>query len=134
MLLLNHLPLDDRVQRAMTLFNPKSDLSHKVSDIARCVGLSGSQLSRLFRKEVGAAPAAVRKSICLEEAERRLLTTRLSVKEIAHRAGFHYVSNFVKDFEAAYGLSPARYRRAMSSPGESGSGESEYERGNLLIK
>ena len=127
--------LDDRVRKALDLFVPGRGIPNcKVRDVARRVGISSSQLTRLFWQEVGQSPCKVRKALFLKEAKRLLLTTRLTVKQVAYGAGFQYASNFVKDFEAAYGLSPKEYRKAASSSSNQTSWQLEHKCENLPTK
>ncbi len=61
-------------------------------------------------------PLQVLRRLRLYHAQQLLVTTSLSVKEVAHRAGIHDLSHFVRDFESAFGLSPRSYRMHGHSP------------------
>jgi AraC-like DNA-binding protein len=80
--------------------------------LARAVGLSVSRMYELFRKATGTGPARYVRTRRFEVAKRLLLTTYLTVKEIAEKVGIHDDSHFVRDFERIYGMSPRRFRRA----------------------
>lgn len=82
--------------------------------LARRVGLSGHQLGRLFRREMGAALSAYRIERRLErffslveekETERR----SVSLTELALESGFGSYSQFHRVFSARFGRSPRRY-------------------------
>lgn len=50
----------------------------------------------------------------LEEAERLLTVTTLSVKEIVLRAGFGTVSTFYRHFRESHGMSPGAFRKVRN--------------------
>jgi AraC family transcriptional regulator len=79
---------------------------------ARQAGLSPFHFLRLFAKVLGVTPHQYVVRSRLRRAA-RLLTDRLrSVTEVAYDAGFADVSNFVRTFHRAAGVSPLRFRQA----------------------
>ena len=85
------------------------DLS--VNDIARSVNLSPSHLSRLFKMRTGFSPHEFITLRRIDAAKELLLTTPLSVKQIAFRVGYHSESNFITSFSGKTGLTPAVFRK-----------------------
>lgn len=75
--------------------------------------LSASRLQALFREVTGYPPLDYLRRLRVEEARRLLADSRLSVKEIAARAGFRDTSHFSKVFRRIDGLSPAHFRDAL---------------------
>ena len=92
----------------------------KTEELARLVNLSTSRLRHLFKAETGTTPAQYLKSIRMREAQRLLLTTFLSVKEIMNRVGITDESYFGHEFRKMYGLAPSKFR-------QSGRGTSGHE-------
>src|SRR2546427_11096997 len=88
-----------------------TNLHRKITpvEIARSVRLSPSRLRELFKKETGTSLARYRRDLRLERAKHLLETTFLSVKEVAATVGIDELSHFVRNFERAYRMTPARY-------------------------
>src|SRR5262245_57346210 len=89
------------------------------SDLSERSGVSESHFRRACLALTGEAPKRLIKRLRLENARRLICTTNLSIKEIANAVGISDLSHFVRDFRAAYGVSPsqARYscRRKLES-------------------
>ncbi|MGI8997649.1 MAG: helix-turn-helix domain-containing protein [Pyrinomonadaceae bacterium] len=107
--------MDFRIQRVLTLMS--SDLHRELSleELARTVNLTPEHLCRLFKAGTGESPLKYRKRLRIQKARELLETTFLSVKEIMFAVGVNDASHFVRDFEAAYGLSPTQYRAHFQS-------------------
>ena len=88
-----------------------ANLHRKVTpiEIAESVRLSPSRLRHLFKEKTGTSLARYLRELRLKRAKHLLETTFLSVKEVASTVGIGGVSHFVRDFEKAYRLTPARY-------------------------
>jgi transcriptional regulator GlxA family with amidase domain len=101
--------MDQRVQKAIRLM--QENLSRKLipGEIAAAVNLSLAHLRYLFKTETGQSPAQYLRSLRMQEAERLLKTTFLSVKEVMHRIGVRDESHFTRDFKKIYGMTPAQY-------------------------
>jgi AraC-like DNA-binding protein len=84
---------------------------HGLADIA---GVSSFHFLRLFRAVTGTTPYQYVLQLRLREAATRLLRTEDPVTEIAFRAGFGDLSQFIRTFKAASGLSPSGFRAAYS--------------------
>lgn len=83
-----------------------------VNDVAAFVNLSASHLSRLFKIRTGFSPHEFITLRRIDAAKELLLTTRLSVKQIAFRVGYHSEANFITSFSSKTGITPAVFRRA----------------------
>lgn len=84
-----------------------------VDAIARHVGMSPSQLSRLFKKQTGVPPYAYLLNVRLAKAKELLKNTSLPVGEISYRAGFANESNFIYCFKKQEKISPLRFRNTV---------------------
>lgn len=87
-----------------------------LEDAARHVALSPYHFLRIFRKIVGATPHQYLLRLRLRRAARLLADDDLPVTEVALESGFADLSNFVRTFGRAAGVSPRRFRRAARSP------------------
>jgi len=93
--------------------NLRKDLS--LPAIARRAAMSTRTLSRRFRLEVGATPAAWIASARVRRAQRLLETTELSVERLAAEVGFASATVLRARFAETVGTSPLAYRRAFRS-------------------
>ena len=81
-----------------------------VGILAETVGLSRSQLTRLFLKQSGVGPAERLRQIRVEYACELLRTGRDSIKEIAHECGFVCPNHFCRVFGNMMRTTPSEYR------------------------
>jgi AraC family transcriptional regulator len=79
---------------------------------ARGVGLSPFHFLRLFAKVIGVTPHQYLIRSRLRRAARLLADDARSITDIALDVGFGDLSNFVRSFHRAAGLSPRRFRQA----------------------
>ena len=107
--------VDARVNYLLAWIWANFQRSTTLKQLAARVHLSPWRLMRLFRAETGFTPMRYLRSARLNHARHLLETTFLSVKEIMSLAGFRSESHFVRTFQAAFGKSPARYRRQRAS-------------------
>ena len=91
------------------------DQSYDSERLAADMGMSRSNLYRYFQRysSLESLTTYVR-SIRLEEGRRMLLSTRLTVSEIAYKVGFSSSQYFAKCFKDAFGMSPSDYRTSLT--------------------
>jgi AraC family transcriptional regulator len=82
-----------------------------LSELASRIGLHPIYLARAFRVRFGCAVGEYVRCLRVERARRLLHHTRLSLSEIAARAGYSDQSHMTRDFRRAFDQSPAAYRR-----------------------
>jgi AraC-like DNA-binding protein len=78
--------------------------------VAREVGVSVGQLSRLFRRAMGCSIPQYRNRIRIERAAELLRTTDKSVTTVALDCGFTNLTHFHRVFSRVHGRSPREYR------------------------
>lgn len=83
-----------------------------LADLARAAGLSEFHFLRLFTRVLGVAPHQYLLRTRLRHAARLLVEPRRTVTEIALEVGFNDLSNFVRTFRRAAGISPSGFRAA----------------------
>ncbi len=83
-----------------------------LDDAAAEAGLSAFHFLRLFRRVLGVTPHQYLVRSRLRRAARLLTEDRRSITEIAYEVGFADLSNFVRSFHRAAGVSPRRFRKA----------------------
>jgi len=111
--------MDRRVSRIIEVIN--QGFADKFSEemMCKCVNLSAARLRQLFRKETGLSPLQYLKRHRMKKAAKLLLTSFLSIKEVAFRSGSSDVSHFVRDFKKRYGMTPSRFR-SLGEPSPKG--------------
>ncbi len=82
-----------------------------LEQIAQQVGLARSTCCREFKKQMGCTLFEYILNVRLQEASRLLLTSNLSITEIALCCGFNNGSYFTKEFKKKTGFSPSVYRQ-----------------------
>ena len=101
-------PVDDRIQRAMSLLNR----GFGNLEICRRIGMSQSNFLRAFRQETGFSPQHYSMELRLEKARCQLGTGNLPITAVARDCGFSDRYAFSKAFRKYTGISPGRYRAA----------------------
>ncbi|MGV0168094.1 helix-turn-helix domain-containing protein [Furfurilactobacillus sp. WILCCON 0119] len=76
--------------------------------------LSPQYFSKYFRSFAGVSPREYLISVRLEQAEKLLRTTTLTVNEVAEQTGFGSAKNFFTLFKKHYEQTPSQYRRARN--------------------
>lgn len=110
-----HLDVDG-VARARQFLDATRDRVVRSWELETTSGLSRFELARQFRAVAGTSP--YRYSLLRRlDAARGLLATDSSLADIALATGFADQAHFTRKFIAAYGLSPARYRKLVIEGG-----------------
>lgn len=102
----------DSYQRALWAINANYQrVDFHVEDVASFVGLSRSQLFRVFKAQCGRSPQSVLGGLRLSHAKRLLSSTSLSLTEVALSSGFSSAARLGEVFRDAMGTTPGRYRQ-----------------------
>ena len=101
-------PLLDRIMAG------ESNDDKTIQSLAADVGLSARHLHRLLKRKINTTPFRLEQARCLRHAKKLLVTTDLSVIEVAFRSDFRSVRQFNYSFKRAYGLSPRDLRRSTT--------------------
>ncbi len=102
----------DSYQRALWLINANYQRADfRIEDIASFVGLSRSQLFRIFKAQCGRSPQAVLSERRLSHAKHLLSGTDLSLTETALSSGFSSAARLGEVFRDELGVSPSMYRK-----------------------
>lgn len=105
------------VQQALRFLRERIDQRGLTAEAtAQALGISVRTLHRCFAAEELTFAATLRR-MRLEVARRMLIQPRLAcvtVGEIARRCGFADPSHFVREFHAAFGTTPSRWRKSAA--------------------
>lgn len=105
------------IKRLMPVFEAikkNSARSISVPEAASLSNLSESYFMTIFKQVSGSSFINFLKKTRLENARVMLLSTDISILEIAENSGFESVSYFIRAFKEFYKISPLQYRKTMS--------------------
>jgi AraC family transcriptional activator of pobA len=74
------------------------------------LGMTVAQLGRVCREELASSPLAVVNEHMVREAQRDLVYSNLSVKQIAHGLGFADIAYFSRFFRKQTGVTPTQFQ------------------------
>src|SRR6185436_15364059 len=86
----------------------------RLRDVAAHVGLSACYLDRVLMRDTGAGFCTHLRNARLTHAQRLLLTTHMSVKQIAFAVGYNYANELSRHFRIVHRAKPSSWRRAAS--------------------
>lgn len=101
---------DSRIIQIVNYIDENYYKDIKIGELSREYYFSVSYLTRFFKREVGMSPKEYLLSVRLKNAQQLLISTKLSIEEIAELTGFKYGYCLSKMFKNKFGLSPSRFR------------------------
>ena len=104
--------MDRRIQVVTGAIEKDFRRPWNTEELAALVNLSSSRLRHLFKADLNKTPAQYLKHVRMQEAEKLLRTTFLSVKEIMNLVGILDESHFGHEFKKTYGVAPSKYRES----------------------
>ncbi|MDD7651315.1 MAG: helix-turn-helix domain-containing protein [Candidatus Faecousia sp.] len=109
---------EERVITGITRYL-QEHLSQEVSlsVLAERFHLNPQYISQLFKNEIGVGFLAYLTNIRMERAKHLLLSTSLSVAEVAEQSGYGDYRVFTKVFKKSEGITPSQYRRDFLNGG-----------------
>ncbi len=93
------------------LWMVESGTNFTIRDLALQFHLSPSYLQRLFKHQTGVSMGEWLNEQRLQRAAHLLVSSYMSVKEIAHAIGYEHASSFIRAFERRFAQAPAHYRK-----------------------
>lgn len=97
--------------RLAALIRENSGSLPSIKELADQAGYTADHFARLFESVVGQSPQAYAVQVRINRARQLLLSTDLSVSEIADALGYQDVFFFSRQFKQKVGVPPSRYRR-----------------------
>lgn len=102
---------NSRVLRIVELMERHLDEPLSARRLASSAGVSGRQLERLFRANLGVTPGAYYLGLRLQRVRQLLRETDKSVLEIALACGFTSASSVSRAYRARFGVAPSQDRK-----------------------
>ncbi|MBN9209755.1 MAG: helix-turn-helix transcriptional regulator [Microbacterium ginsengisoli] len=110
-------PPRSEVKNAIRLLIEQPQARWTVEELARAVALSTSQLTRLFRAEVGLSPGAYVWRVRLDRIAELLATTSMDIATATQAAGWTQPSAASRAFRRRFGISPREFAAQMRTFG-----------------
>jgi AraC-like DNA-binding protein len=107
--LLRHVTSERRTQKLLDMI--EAGTTFAIRDLAAELHLSPWYLQRLFKRETGVRLGHWLSEQRLLRSAHLLSNSYLSIKEIAHVAGYEHTSSFIRAFERRFSVAPAHYRK-----------------------
>ncbi len=85
-----------------------------IDEIADVVGVGARSFKRRFKSATGETPLVYLQRLRIENAKRRLETTKDTVNEITWQVGYEDINSFRRLFKKHTGMSPKGYRNKFS--------------------
>jgi LacI family transcriptional regulator len=104
---------DPRIRRAIRFIKENATTGINVPDILREVPIGRRTLEKRFTAIVGHSPAEEIRRTKLEQVRHLLISTEMSIPDIAEACGFAYVEHMIPIFARRHGYTPAAYRRHL---------------------
>lgn len=99
------------IDRAIAFIGEHYTEPLSLRDLASMAAMSGPHFCRVFRARVGVSLRDYVRGLRLERAQQLLLTSRLSLTDIALEVGFYDLPHFDKAFRKRFGISPTGFQR-----------------------
>ena len=89
----------------------QNNLGCAVDDIVKECNISRCYLFKIFKEKLGTTPIKIKQKLQAERGEKLLITTNLSIEEIANEVGLESVAHFRNVFYSRFFTSPGKYRK-----------------------
>jgi AraC family transcriptional regulator len=103
----------ERMQRARLFMEGHCDRIIRISELAERTQFSMWYFSKVFHRLYGESPQAACANLRLKHATNLLMTTPMTIGEIAIASGFDNNCSFARSFRAHFGMTASDYRNAV---------------------
>lgn len=104
-----------RIKQAITYMEQHYESTISIGRMAEVMGMTPSYFSRFFRQSTGQNFHSYLMQIRLCHAQQALTESEATVTEIALNCGFANVKSMIEVFKKECGMTPARYRKAITA-------------------
>lgn len=104
-------PTEPWLRQALEYVHAHACNGFLLEELAQAVGRHPVHVARSFRAAFGMRVGDLTRELRLTEAARRLRATDEPISQVAATCGFSDQAHLTRHFHAAYGTTPARYRR-----------------------
>lgn len=103
------------IEKAKKIIDADISRHLSISFIAATTGIGTTKLKKGFKDLYGIGLFGYLRRQRMIQAEKLVITTNKTIKEISKISGFLHRANFITSFSSYYGVSPARYRKTYSA-------------------
>ena len=100
----------DRLQPVIRYIKENYRETISISDLSKLLNVCNDHLIRLFNDTIGITPTKYINNVRLEEMQKLLTNTDISITEISYMVGFSSASYVSKVFKEIFGVTPSQYR------------------------
>ena len=100
-----------KLKNVLVFMRDNYDKPISLSDMADAADMSSKYFCYFFKEMTRKSPVEYLNTYRVEKAARKLITSDISVTDVAFACGFNDLSYFIKTFKAYKGVTPARFRR-----------------------
>jgi AraC family transcriptional regulator of adaptative response / methylphosphotriester-DNA alkyltransferase methyltransferase len=112
--LLDYAPALEIAERTKRLIDGYWDSRKQIDREMRELGVSASQLSRIFRAAYGMTPGEYLSQVRVRHAKQMLQDEANAIIDVAYEVGFESLSAFYRFFKKHAGVTPREYRLDLS--------------------
>lgn len=98
------------VDEAMSYIDSHFRDTPSVKEIASSIGFSTAYFSQCFKSQTGFSPHEYLVLKQIKEAKELLLSSTMTIREIAFSIGYKSEANFIRSFKKNVGMTPSTYR------------------------
>lgn len=107
--------IERQVEQAARWLTLQHDKAISIDELAHMLGYHRTYLSKMFRKQMGESPMQFLLRIRMERARTLLMTTRLTIEQIAASVGYEDALYFSKLYKKWYTRAPTAHRIELQS-------------------
>ncbi len=100
-----------KLKKVLSFIRNNYDKQITLDDMAAIAEMSSKYFCSFFRNMTRQTPIEYLNTYRIEKASKMLLSTDISVTDIAFSSGFNDLSYFIKTFKSVKGITPAKYRK-----------------------
>lgn len=100
----------ERIQSMISFIYEHFNQDISLADIAGCAHVSIGECCRIFREQLQITPYQFLTKYRIQKSV-EMLSSKLSISEIARLCGYNQVSNYISKFKSIMNCTPAQYRK-----------------------
>lgn len=109
------LQINHHIQMAQQYISNNYNRNLSIDEVAEHVDLNPSYFRHLFKNELNISFKEYITGLRLSHARKLLLDTDLNINRVIEEIGYTNISQFYRIFHHHYGMTPAEYRKTVSS-------------------
>jgi len=108
---------DPKLKEALRFIREHAHEGIAVGDVLEAVPMARRTLERCFREALGRSPAEDIRWTKIQKVRALLISTDMSIPDVAKACGFNYVEHMIPVFRKYHGTTPSRFRRQSRAVG-----------------